>query len=227
MIEQLNQKHAVIFDLFHTLVSLRFTKDGKMTHEMLGVSEKQWNDNLFGNVDKAIGFEQDPFIQMKLLTHLIDQTISDELIRETTEKRQQRFNNALINIPNETVIVLQALKKSGKKLGLISNAYSMEVAAWDRSPIASLFDTAIFSCHDRLAKPDPAIYNLCLDRLGVSAGDVLYVGDGGSNELEGAQTVGLTTVMITRWIAPIWPDKIKPRLPYVDFVIEKLEELVR
>jgi epoxide hydrolase-like predicted phosphatase len=39
------------------------------------------------------------------------------------------------------------------------------------------FDMAIFSCEVGLAKPDPAIYRLVLDRLGVCAEESIFVDD--------------------------------------------------
>jgi putative hydrolase of the HAD superfamily len=52
------------------------------------------------------------------------------------------------------------------------------------------------------------------------------VGDGGSDELKGARDLGMTTVMMTGVIKEMWPERIEPRLPFADFVIEKLDELV-
>ena len=45
-------------------------------------------------------------------------------------------------------------------------------------------------------KPDPRIYRLAAERLGVEPRDCLYVGDGIGRELPGAAEVGMTAVMI-------------------------------
>ena len=52
------------------------------------------------------------------------------------------------------------------------------------------------------------------------------IGDGGSDELAGAQAMGFTTVMITGIIKEIWPERIDARREQADFVIEELDELV-
>jgi putative hydrolase of the HAD superfamily len=52
----------------------------------------------------------------------------------------------------------------------------------------------VLSCETGLVKPDPEIFKLCAARLGVRPEDCLYVGDGGSDELRGASTVGMTPV---------------------------------
>lgn len=43
-----------------------------------------------------------------------------------------------------------------------------------------------------MAKPDKQIYLLPCERLGVALEEAVFVGDGGSTELEGAAEAGLT-----------------------------------
>jgi putative hydrolase of the HAD superfamily len=66
-----------------------------------------------------------------------------------------------------------------------------------------------------------------MQQLGVEARQCLFVGDGGSRELEGARNLGITTVMITGIIREIWPERIKARQAQADYVIEWLNELIR
>ena len=100
------------------------------------------------------------------------------------------------------------------------------MAAWDRCPIASLFDSTIFSCSAGCMKPEPQIYQLSMRQLGVSPDQCVFVGDGGSDELRGARDVGMTAVMIAGIIREQWPDRIAERQQHADFVIEQLSELV-
>jgi putative hydrolase of the HAD superfamily len=219
---------AVLFDLFHTLTSIEsVTKWGRPTHEILGVTREAWLEELFENSrDRLIGKVRDPIEMITVMAHALDPEIPHETIREATENRTRRFENALTGIPGTSRDALAKLKADGKKLGLVSNADAMEAAAWDRSPVAGLFDCALFSCDVGYAKPEPEIYEMCLDELEVASSGAVFVGDGGSNELKGARAVGLTTVMMTGVIKELWPERVEPRLPDADFVIEKLNELV-
>src|SRR5207249_8571013 len=61
---------------------------------------------------------------------------------------------------------------------------------------AHLFDSAIFSSRERLKKPDPRIYQLACERLGVRPEDCLYINDGENRELAAAAKVGLHSVLI-------------------------------
>ena len=56
------------------------------------------------------------------------------------------------------------------------------------------FDAVCLSFEEKLQKPNPAIYNKCLEKLHVQANDCLYIGDGGSNELEAAEMIGMKAV---------------------------------
>ena len=47
-----------------------------------------------------------------------------------------------------------------------------------------------------LKKPDPRIYNMSAEQLSVKPESCLYVGDGSSQELSGAQAVGMHPVLI-------------------------------
>jgi putative hydrolase of the HAD superfamily len=60
-------------------------------------------------------------------------------------------------------------------------------------PLEALFDAVVVSCEFGLAKSDPAIYRLCLERLALPAAEVLFVDDQADN-LAGAATVGLRTL---------------------------------
>ena len=222
-------KKAVIFDLFHTLTSLESSWGGgtPMTCEMLGVSREAWDEQLHQNSrDRLVGREQDAFQIIAGMARAIDPTVPDERIRVATTNRIARFASALQHIPDETLSVLESLKAHGKRLGLISNADVMEVAAWSQSRISHLFDSTVFSCVAGCAKPEKEIYELSLGELGVSATESVFVGDGGSRELEGARAVGMTVIMIAGVIREQWPDRIAERQRHADFVIERLPELI-
>lgn len=45
-----------------------------------------------------------------------------------------------------------------------------------------------------IKKPDKQIYEKCINVLDLENRDILYVGDGGSNELETANELGMITV---------------------------------
>ena len=228
LLETIAGKKAVIFDLFHTLTALETTwGDGRpFTYQALGVSKQAWDEQLHKNSrDRLIGKQNDPVAIVAEMARAIDPAIPDEVIRAATANRIARFADALIHLPPESGRVIAALKAGGKRIGLVSNADVMEVAAWSQCPVAGLFDSAIFSCAVGCAKPEPEVYQMSLRELGVVAGEAVFVGDGGSGELRGARAVGLTTVMITGIIQELWPERIAQLQQDADYVIERLTEL--
>lgn len=227
--QMVNQKKAVLFDLFHTLTAIESSwgQGLPFTYQALGVPREAW-DRQLNQCSRArlTGELSDPIRIVGNMARAIDPTISDAVIAAAVANRIQRFAAALIDVPGETIRVLQCLKEKGKRLGLISNADVMEVAEWDKSPIAGLFDSTVLSCYVGAAKPDREIYEICLRQLGMSADQAVIIGDGGSSELAGARKVGLATVMITGIIKDLWPERIESRKADADYVIERLSELI-
>jgi putative hydrolase of the HAD superfamily len=222
------QKKAVIFDLFDTLIGVgkNDTVPYVSTAEMLGVDPERWNHEIFENsYERLTGKINDPFLIMKGLAHAINPSIPDDEIRKAQIIRMKRFRDALAQAPEETISSLNALRRSGKKLALISNADVTEAEGWQDSPLSKLFDSVIFSCEAGMMKPEKAIYDLCLNELGMEPEDAAFVGDGSCHELEGAKQARLATVMMIGHIKDR-RETIEARAGFADFTVESLKELV-
>ena len=218
----------MIFDLFHTLTGLESEwSDLPVTSDFLGIDRRTWDGVLHEKSRQRLTGElSDPFLILRDLAHQIDPTIADEKIRQAVAIRIRRFREALRRTPPANTDLLRQLRKSGLRLGLISNADKMEVASWADCPLAGLFDFEVFSCEVGLVKPEPTIYRTCLDGLALSPQECIYVGDGGSNELVGAREVGLTTVFVSGIIAELWPERIPARMAIADHHIKDLPEIL-
>jgi len=59
------------------------------------------------------------------------------------------------------------------------------------SILYSYFYAAFLSCEEKTAKPDADIYQRCMNALQVKPEECLYIGDGGSRELETAKALGM------------------------------------
>ncbi len=75
---------------------------------------------------------------------------------------------------------------------MLSNCWSEVPELWSATPFGTLFDVAVFSAPEGLVKPDEAIFTRAVERLGVAPERCLYVGDGDSDELDGAADTGMT-----------------------------------
>jgi putative hydrolase of the HAD superfamily len=87
---------------------------------------------------------------------------------------------------------VKELRAAGMLTGLISNSWS--TAHYDRQLLAELFDTAVISGEVHMHKPQPEIYRLAADRLGLKPSQCIFVDDLREN-CEGAEAVGMTPVL--------------------------------
>lgn len=61
--------------------------------------------------------------------------------------------------------------------------------------VADRFDTVVESVRVGVHKPDPRIYRIALERLGVDAGETIFLDDVGRN-LKTARDLGMTTIKV-------------------------------
>ncbi|NLX42559.1 MAG: HAD family hydrolase [Chloroflexi bacterium] len=221
--------NAILFDLFHTLSAIEVTNSPlpPETWEILGLEREEWQQAWrASNQARNRGESTDPYEMVALPARALDPAIDEQLIRAAVQTRLGKFANALLHIAPGVLETLAALRQRGKKLGLVSNADSMEIAAWPRSPLRAAFDTAVFSCQVGCCKPEPDIYLRACRDLSVSPGECLFVGDGGSRELWGAKQLGMTTVHMTGILARFWPERVAECGAYADYSISDLRALL-
>ena len=110
-----------------------------------------------------------------------------ELIRAYDERWPEMVAGAL----EDTVAVLSELRATGVPTYALTNfsADKWEITL-DRWDFLRALDGAVVSGVERVAKPDPAIYHLLLDRHGLTAGSTFYTDDLAVN-VEAARRVGI------------------------------------
>jgi len=103
---------------------------------------------------------------------------------------------------DDVVPALMRLKERGHRLGIISNWDRRLSGLLDGLGIAGLLDTIVSSAEVGLHKPDPRIFQLACDRVGVQPGDAVHVGDHHYADILGASAVGMIPVLIDRQETP-------------------------
>ena len=226
--DEVAKKQVVIFDLFFTLITTDLVDDEyPPTEQVLGVKESDWCKQVFDATHpRFTGDKSDPCQIIGSLAHAIDPGISESVIRQATDQRIARFERILGNVPQSTLSTLSALRAQGLKTALISNADRIETGTWNQSPLAPLFDVTVLSWQVGFAKPDPRIYQHCLERLNMTASQGVFVGDGGSSELSGARAVGLLPIYVTGMAPPLTEEEVNSRVASAAHVITDLRELV-
>jgi epoxide hydrolase-like predicted phosphatase len=94
--------------------------------------------------------------------------------------------------PDEAMIgAVRTARAAGVATGLISNSWGLGI--YDRAP-TGLFDATVISGEVGMHKPQPEIYRLACERLGVEPADAVFVDDLREN-CAGAEAVGMTAVL--------------------------------
>lgn len=111
------------------------------------------------------------------------------------QERQARWGKVqLYPAARET---LRAVRERGFRIGLVSDCTDlMGRSLLEELNLIGDFDGVALSYEVGHAKPSPHIYRAVLDQLGVVPSRCVYVGDGGSDEINGARALGMTTVRI-------------------------------
>jgi epoxide hydrolase-like predicted phosphatase len=117
-----------------------------------------------------------------------------ELIGLPDERRDGLVDRMFGHV-HEDEAMLGALRRArahGIRTGLISN--SMGAGRYDRSTFPELFDGVVISGDVGLHKPDPGIYRLACERVGLAPAECVFVDDLREN-CAGAEAVGMTAVL--------------------------------
>jgi putative hydrolase of the HAD superfamily len=95
--------------------------------------------------------------------------------------------------PEEGMIeALRRARAAGLKTGLISNSWGR--GRYDRDSFSELFDDVVISGEVGLYKPQPEIFRLGAERVGLQPAECVFVDDLREN-CEGAEAVGMTAVL--------------------------------
>jgi len=191
---------AVLFDWNNTLV--QFT----------------WDDELLAEGHRAglraIGRDDEPAaFTARYRERVIERGTPDEryesllreLLPETTDDQIDAFVDAeheawapAFQTLGAAQALLEALRSRGIKTGVILNSWPDpgRVLRGDieRAGLTGLLDTIVISSEVGMRKPDPGIFRLALEQLGVEPHEAMFVGDRLETDVQGAANLGMTTV---------------------------------
>jgi putative hydrolase of the HAD superfamily len=192
---------GVLFDLYGTLI------DGWTTAEAaqratklalsLGVPPDPFRALLEATyTERATGVLGDTAQTLRKLCGQIGEHPSDEVIERAATLRVEQFR-AVLTVPRaETSSLLATIRDRGFRLGLVSDCSSETPALWSSLAWAAPIEAPVFSWSEGRRKPDPHLYRLALARLELEPSECVYVGDGGSHELSGAEAVGMRALKV-------------------------------
>jgi putative hydrolase of the HAD superfamily len=192
---------AVVFDLFGTLVP-EFSKRefSERNHAMaatLGADpvrfEQEWDRTA---IARQTGGFADIEANVRAICGTLGVTVDESALPLALDQRLDLYRT-WFHPRRGALETLGELKGRGYPIGLISMCAPDAPAMWRSSALAPFVDVEVFSSEVGVRKPDPAIYRLATDGLGVDPTTCLYCGDGAYGELSGAAAVGMTPFLIS------------------------------
>ena len=190
---------AVTFDLYGTLVG-NFSRQAydKVQEEMakiLGVSYRQfWQ--IMGETlnDRSLGRNRSSEENMIEVCRRLGVKADKTQIEKILALRYEFTRNSIVPEPG-VLEALGVLKRKGFYIGLITNCNADVPLLFRKSPLAEYIDVPVFSCVEHIKKPSHRIYEIAYERLKVQPQECLYVGDGSSEELTAAASVGMLPIL--------------------------------
>ncbi len=149
--------------------------------------------------------ERDELKAMAMIGKISRQAYRDEVLRsygihragDLARGRQVlEEDNADVSFFDGVKETLLALKERGFLLGVVTDTYhptTVKLGWCEREGIGHVWNVFVSSCEVGVRKPDPRIYHIALEELGIEPEEAVFVGHKAS-ELEGAKAVGMKTV---------------------------------
>jgi putative hydrolase of the HAD superfamily len=110
--------------------------------------------------------------------------------------REHLARNVWCRVGAGVSAALDRLRAGGFRLAVVSNSEGTVEVMLEEVGLRHHFETVLDSAVVGLVKPDPRIFKLALDRLGVSASEAVMVGDSPSADVGGARSAGLRAALL-------------------------------
>jgi epoxide hydrolase-like predicted phosphatase len=133
------------------------------------------------------------------VAHYYNSILSPYGITDATEQHAYMVNlfGVLDRVHPEMAQLVRELKPR-YKLAILSNTAILEMDNWlaVERDLAGIFDVVISSADVGMAKPEPEIYTLTIEKLGVQAHEALFVDDKVRNT-NAAEALGIPSIVFT------------------------------
>jgi REG-2-like HAD superfamily hydrolase len=207
---------AVTFDCAETLVQV-FWSPGRFAVECAGrigldvgddraaaeyerLLQERWPQFLEANLTRDPD-RGDEFWRSLTSTWLTRLRRSDEGVERVFEVAQEILfapDSRMFVLFDDVLPVMETLEGQGLRLAVISNwDYSLHRVLRSKG-IYDRFEQVVASLEEGVEKPDPRLFQLTLDRLGVAPDEVLHVGDNPVDDFEGAKAAGMHAAWLDR-----------------------------
>lgn len=178
---------ALISDLGGVLLRTRTDGSRRALEQRLGLAPHTLEARVFDS--EASWQAQRGEVSEEMMWRALERELDLPRLGLTAREFQDKFFEE--DFVDEELVNLIRSVRPGVKTGLISNAWDgLREILHTRVPVIDAFDVIVISAEEKIAKPDPRLYLLTLERLGVQADEAIFLDDVSENVFA-AQTLGL------------------------------------
>ncbi|MEV1067337.1 HAD family hydrolase [Streptomyces sp. NPDC050263] len=190
----------MILDLFGTLVAAPSTVERRAAAAQFAailrvapaVAESVLSDSWQARHDGQLASTSE------VAAHLVACCNASAACADELEMLLARLAHVRLQADAALLRALEQLRRGGARLAVLSDASPDIAEVWSGSDLAPHFDAVVFSCRAGAVKPDRLLFRAALRELGVAPRQTLYCGDGGGDELAGAERAGMGAVRVER-----------------------------
>ncbi len=193
---------AILFDAGNTLLFLDFSRLAREVGPAIGVpltpeelaaqarpAARALENGSSTDRERASRYLESIFLLAGVAPEKLDM-VRDTLLLMHREK------HLWADLPEGTAEGLEALAAAGYRLGVVSNSDGRVEEALVAAGIRDHFELVIDSQLVGVEKPDPRIFELALERLGLGPAQALYVGDIYEVDVVGARRASLDVILL-------------------------------
>ena len=119
-------------------------------------------------------------------------------------------SSASYRLFDDALPALKEIEGAGYRLGLISNFEEWLEEMLVELEVGHVFETSVISGIEGIEKPDPEIYRIAVERVGVAPDLSVHIGDSPKMDVEPAESVGMKTILLDRYNR--YPETKGPRV---------------
>ncbi|MBS1716587.1 MAG: HAD-IA family hydrolase [Armatimonadetes bacterium] len=203
----------ILFDAAHTLIDVRWApaRFAVECAQAVGLPASEAEGDVYQSMLRSrwslyreINLTRDPKAGDSFWDDLTSDWMSHcrwpmDVGRFMEEARQRLYDTReYFDVFPDVIPTLQELKRLGVRMGILSN--------WDYSlhrivaglGLTEYFDVVIASLEEGPEKPDPALFEIALKRIGAKKSEIVHVGDSPIDDFQGARGFGIGALLIDR-----------------------------
>jgi putative hydrolase of the HAD superfamily len=187
---------ACLIDVFDTVLTVDFGRRASSLAQLAGVDADAFTEAV-GSWGAAVMTGKSTIRSaLKEVLRNLGSAVDDERLDQLMSADGQLLRDLAV-VHDDTEPFLEMLRNRGVRTAFVSNCSEDARPLLEGLGLSNAVDELVLSCEVGAAKPDPQIFAVALDLLGVDAHQTVFVDDQ-QRYCKGASAMGLRTFLIDR-----------------------------